>query len=59
MLQMGSEAYLLAHSDRQSELRVEPCEKLFLAPDTVGSVIEHEDSAEEDEHFEEAASAGK
>ncbi|CAH0487982.1 unnamed protein product [Peronospora farinosa] len=59
LLEMGSETYLLAHSDRQNELRVEPREDLFLAPDTVGSVNEHEDSAEEDENFEEAASAGK
>ncbi|CAI5746818.1 unnamed protein product [Peronospora destructor] len=59
LLEMGSEAYLLAHSDRQNELRVKAREELFLAPATVESANEHEDSAEEDEHFEEAASAGK
>ncbi|CAH0521805.1 unnamed protein product [Peronospora belbahrii] len=59
LLEMGSEAYLLAHSDRQDKLRIQPHEHLFLAPSTAETVNESESIGEEDEHYEEAASAGK
>ncbi|KAG1710205.1 hypothetical protein DVH05_017209 [Phytophthora capsici] len=58
LLEMGSEAYLLAHSEKQEELRNQSRAHLFLAPGTVGSVSEF---IEEDEEYEEpqTASAGK
>ncbi|KAG7390874.1 Lactation elevated protein 1 [Phytophthora pseudosyringae] len=61
LLEMGSEAYLLAHSERQEELRSQSRAHLFLAPGNVGAANEPVDNEEPLEEFEEprAASAGK
>jgi hypothetical protein len=58
---MGSEAYLLAHSERQEELRGQSRAHLFLTPGTVGTAKETADSEDEEEDYEEprAASGGK
>lgn len=55
-VQMGSEAYLEAHSERQDELRGQSRDHLFLSPTN-----EQVENYEEDEDYEEpqAASGGK
>ncbi|KAG6622335.1 putative mitochondrial protein [Phytophthora cinnamomi] len=61
LLEMGSEAYLLAHSERRDELRDQSRSHLFLAPSAVGEPNESVDNDEEEEDYEEprAASGGK
>ncbi|GMF23950.1 unnamed protein product [Phytophthora fragariaefolia] len=60
-VRMGSEAYLLAHSERQDELRSQSRAHLFLSPGTVELATESVEIDEEDDDYEEprAASGGK
>ncbi|GMF23731.1 unnamed protein product [Phytophthora lilii] len=56
-----TEAYLLAHSERQDELGGQSRTHLFLAPGTVGTVAEPVEIEDEYDEYEEprAASGGK
>ncbi|KAF1783070.1 hypothetical protein GQ600_15542 [Phytophthora cactorum] len=61
LVEMGSEAYLLAHSERQEEVRAQSRAHLFLAPGNVeigGESVQDEEEYEDSEEPQ-AASAGK
>ncbi|KUF88919.1 hypothetical protein AM587_10011384 [Phytophthora nicotianae] len=60
LVEMGSEAYLLAHSERQEELRGQSRAHLFLTPgniESAGEVVQDEE--DEDDEEPQTASAGK
>ncbi|KAL4165469.1 hypothetical protein KRP22_014179 [Phytophthora ramorum] len=61
LTEMGSEAYLLAHSERREEFHGQCRAHLFLAPGTEGTAKDPVENEEECEEYEEprAASAGK
>uniref|UniRef100_H3GSV1 AAA+ ATPase domain-containing protein n=1 Tax=Phytophthora ramorum TaxID=164328 RepID=H3GSV1_PHYRM len=61
LTEMGSEAYLLAHSERREEFHGQCRAHLFLAPGTEGTAMDPVENEEECEEYEEprAASAGK
>ncbi|KAG3101021.1 hypothetical protein PI124_g13517 [Phytophthora idaei] len=61
LVEMGSEAYLLAHSERQEDVRAQSRAHLFLAPGNVeigGESVQDEEEYEDSEEPQ-AASAGK
>ncbi|KAF4319858.1 hypothetical protein BBO99_00005885 [Phytophthora kernoviae] len=62
LLEMGSEAYLLAHSERQEELSGESRAHLFLAPGTVGTANEpvgNYEAVDEEEEEPRVVNGGK